>query len=220
MAGKGGSKLPKGVGEVPKWWMELCPHDSFDSPEATARLHAAYEESQIFARVPDNFKQEYGGDDFPNWDPAEHGPMGDEMTKDWETKGYRRDPSSNKWVGKDGKPLEGRQFTIKPPAGYTPGKFGGGGGGGKWGGGLKSPSGGGAYANDNTAWEKPAWTTKKLRSTGKSPAGGAAPAPAPAPGAPTKTPGKIAAPAIFGGQKTSNANKPAAGKVGKPSWVK
>mmetsp|Transcript_20264 Transcript_20264/g.49695 ORF Transcript_20264/g.49695 Transcript_20264/m.49695 type:complete len:194 (-) Transcript_20264:164-745(-) len=187
-------KLPKGVGELPDWWMELCPHNVYESPEETARMQAAYEESQIFSRVPENFKQDYGGDDFPNWNPAEHGPMGDEMTKDWETKGYKRDPASNKWVGKDGKPLEGRQFSIKPPKGYTPGAFGGGGGGrspyGK--GGLKSPGGGGGgggYANDKTSWEKPAWTTKKLRSTAKTP-----PAKSPA-GGPTKNPGKIAKPA-------------------------
>ncbi|CAJ1951920.1 unnamed protein product [Cylindrotheca closterium] len=182
------AKLPKGVGELPEWWMELCPHNIYESPEETARMQAAYEESQIFSRVPDNFKQQYGGDAFPDWNPAEHGPMGDEMTKDWEKKGYKRDPASNKWVGKDGQPLVGRQFTIKPPKGYVPGKSGGSGFGGG-GGGLKSPSGGGGYANDKTSWEKPAWTTKKLRSTGKSPAAKTTPA-----GGANKAPGKVAKP--------------------------
>lgn len=211
MVAKSGSKLPKGVGEVPEWWMELCPHDTFESPEENARMQAAYEESQIFSRVPDEFKQQYGGDDFPDWNPAEHGPMGDEMTKDWESKGYKRDPSSNKWVGKDGKPLEGRQFTIKPPAGYVPGNFGGGGG--AWGGKLKSRGGGGGggYANDKTAWEKPAWTTKQLKSTKNSPVKSPGPA-----GGPTKAPGKIAAPSWAKGGTTKKKD----GKVGKPSWVK
>jgi len=211
MVAKSGSKLPKGVGEVPEWWMELCPHDTFESPEENARMQAAYEESQIFSRVPDEFKQQYGGDDFPDWNPAEHGPMGDEMTKNWESKGYKRDPSSNKWVGKDGKPLEGRQFTIKPPAGYVPGNFGGGGG--AWGGKLKSRGGGGGggYANDKTAWEKPAWTTKQLKSTKNSPAKSPGPA-----GGPTKAPGKIAAPSWAKGGTTKKKD----GKVGKPSWVK
>jgi len=212
MVAKSGSKLPKGVGEVPEWWMELCPHDTFESPEENARMQAAYEESQIFSRVPDEFKQQYGGDDFPDWNPAEHGPMGDEMTKDWESKGYKRDPSSNKWVGKDGKPLEGRQFTIKPPAGYVPGNFGEGGG--AWGGKLKSRGGGGGgggYANDKTAWEKPAWTTKQLKSTKHSPVKSPGPA-----GGPTKSPGNIAAPSWAKGGTTKKKD----GKVGKPSWVK
>lgn len=235
-------KPPKGIGELPEWWIELCPHNVYESPEENARMQGAYEEFQIFSRVPDSFKLQYGGDNFPNWNPAEHGPMGDEMTKDWEKKGYQRDSSTNKWMSKDGKPLEGRQFTIKPPKGYVPGK----GGGGAFGaGGLRSPTGGGgAYANDKTAWEKPSWTTKKLRSTNNSPA-----AKAPA-GRGTSAPGKVAKPnwtnespvakASAGGgtgapgkvakpswtDKSSAAKSPAVGgtgapgKVGKPSWMK
>lgn len=168
MVAKDTKKLPKGVGQVPEWWMEMCPHYIYESAEEAARVKAAYEEAMMFQSLPEEVKQQYGGDEFPNWNPADNGPMGEEMTKAWETRGYYKRDSDSKWVDKEGKPLEGRQFTITPPAGYTPGEDGSGGGGGD----VRSPTSGGGYANsEDKGWKQPAWATKKLRST--TPKGGA-----------------------------------------------
>jgi hypothetical protein len=170
MVAKDSKKLPKGVGQVPEWWMDTCPHYILETEEGAAQVQAEYEEAMLFQRVPEEFKQQYGGDGFPNWNPADNGPMGEEMTSTWETRGiYKRD-SDHKWVDKEGKPLEGRQFTMKPPAGYTPGE--GGSGGGDGGSGLRSPTSSGGYANSAGAgWQQPSWAKKKLRST--TPKGGA-----------------------------------------------
>eukprot|EP00980_Cylindrotheca_fusiformis_P008115 scaffold1727_cov133-Cylindrotheca_fusiformis.AAC.18 len=168
MVAKDAKKLPKGTAQVPQWWMEACPHYIYESEEEAARVKAEYEEAMMFQNLPDEIKQQYGGDEFPNWDPAENGPMGEEMTKAWETRGYYKRDSDNKWVDKEGAPLEGRQFTITPPAGYTPG-------GGSTDGGddtIRSPLKSGGYANsEDKGWAKPSWATKKLRST--TPKGGA-----------------------------------------------
>jgi hypothetical protein len=164
MVAKDLKKLPKGSGEVPEWWMSTCPHYILETEEGAAKVQAEYEEAMLFQRVPEEFKQQYGGDGFPNWNPANNGPMGEEMTHTWESRGYYKRDSDNKWLDKEGKPLEGRQFTMTPPPGYTPGE------GGSGGDTLKPTTGG--YANSPAkGWQQPSWTKKKLKST--APKGGA-----------------------------------------------
>jgi hypothetical protein len=162
--------LGKGTASIPAWWIQEVPHDTLYKEEDEKEAKRRYEEAMLFQRVPEEFKEKHGGEKFESWDPAENGPMGEEMEKEWENRGYKKDPETNKWSDEEGKPLEGRQFTIELPPGYNPGSHGsGGGGGGSSGGsGLRTPTGG--YANqEGKGWRQPSWTTKKLKSTGNTP---------------------------------------------------
>lgn len=166
------ARLPKGVGRVPQWWMEITPHNTLYIEDDEARRHAEEEEAKMYAKLAarDDMLQKYGGEGFPDWDPAEHGPRTPEEEEEWNTTGYVRNSDTGKWENESGEPLTGRQFEGKLPPGYIPGEFTGGDGGeGGEGGGFgqgQLNSGGGQYASDEKKqWSQPSWMKKKLRST-------------------------------------------------------
>ena len=167
MVAKKDKRLPKGVGRVPEWWMEHTPHHILVLEDEQNKAKAELEEAEMFKRLAEHsdYVQKYGGDDFPNWDPAVDGPLGDEMTKTWESRGYYQRPSDKKWVDKNGLELSGRQFMIKIPEGYVPGQGAPSDYKGSGGSTLKKGQGGGYAADDGKGWQKPAWTTKKLKAT-------------------------------------------------------
>jgi hypothetical protein len=160
-------KLPRGVGRVPEWWLEITPHDTLYLAEDEAQRKAAYEEKLRFAKLAaeQDLLQKYGGEGFPNWNPASDGPRTKEEEKEWVSKGYKRN-EKNEWVDEGGAPLEGRQFKGQMPPGYLPGEYFQ-----DLSGGSITPGPGGLnpakYERDKDKdWEKPAWMQVKLRSTG------------------------------------------------------
>lgn len=163
-------KLPKGVGRVPGWWLEITPHDTLYLDEDEARRKSEMDEAELFARKAAEYDlmQKYGGEGFPNWNPAEDGPRTKEEQEEWISKGYQRSEATNQWSDSSGAPLEGRQFKGTAPPGYVPGQYGPGGlyDPAKFGGSaLKSTAG---YVQDEKKnWSKPDWMKVKLKSTGK-----------------------------------------------------
>jgi len=160
-------KLPRGVGRVPEWWLEITPHDTLYLAEDEAQRKAAFEEKLKFAKLAaeQDLLQKYGGEGFPNWNPATDGPRTKEEEKEWVSKGYKRNEKSE-WVDESGAPLEGRQFKGQMPPGYLPGQYFQ-----DLSGGSITPGPGGLnpskYERDKEKdWEKPAWMAVKLRSTG------------------------------------------------------
>lgn len=160
-------KLPRGAGRVPEWWLEITPHDTLYIAEEEAQRRAAEAEKLKFARLAaeQDLLQKYGGEGFPNWNPATDGPRTKEEEKEWTSKGYTRN-EKQEWVNQEGIPLEGRQFKGQMPPGYLPGHYledgspAGSNGAGP--GGLHSAK----YERDKDKdWEKPEWMKVKLRST-------------------------------------------------------
>ena len=163
-------KLPKGVGRLPEWWLEISPHDTLFLKEEEAKKKAEEEEAMKFAQLAElqDLMDKYGGEDFPNWNPMTDGPRTKEEEKEWLSNGYQRN-EKKEWVSHDGTPLQGRQFQGKLPPGYQPGGY------------VKddddaeegeSEGGQGTlnstkYERDkSTTWDKPDWMKVKLRSTG------------------------------------------------------
>lgn len=167
MVAKKDKRLPKGVGRVPEWWMEHTPHHTLVLEDAAAQAKIETEEAEMFKRLAEHsdYVQKYGGDDFPDWDPAVDGPLGEEMTKSWESRGYYKRESDNKWVDKMGLELSGRQFTIKIPEGYVPGQGAPSTPSGYGGTTLRTPTNSGYAADEGKSWKQPEWTTKKLKAT-------------------------------------------------------
>ena len=175
--------LPKGVGRVPQWWMEITPHNTLDLDEDERRRRIEYEEAVMYAKyaAEDDYQQRYGEG---GYDPSQHGPGGPGGAG-WEggKGGYQRGPGKQWEEGATGP--EGRQFKPgQAPPGYQsgqggyydPSRFAGdgkrysgvaGAGSLDYGQGELNKTGYGQYGRDeNINWEKPAWTQIKLRSTG------------------------------------------------------
>lgn len=169
MGAKKRDKLPKGVGRVPEWWLEITPHNTLFLEDDEARRYAEKEEAKRFEKLAalQDLMDKYGGEDFPDWNPATDGPRTKEEEEEWVSKGYKRN-EKEEWVSEEGAPLEGRQFKGQMPPGYSPGnhvKDDGADGAGLGKGNLKSN--GGKYERDAAkAWDKPDWMKVKLRSTG------------------------------------------------------
>jgi len=160
-------KLPRGVGRLPEWWLEITPHETLYLEEDEAERQTDHEEAMKFAQLAaeQDLLQKYGGEGFPNWNPASDGPRTQEEEKEWVSKGYKRN-ETNEWVDDQGAPLEGRQFKGQMPPGYLPGKYnkGGSGGSANFGPGTLNAT---KYETDkNKNWEQPSWMKLKLRSTG------------------------------------------------------
>lgn len=158
-------KLPRGAGRVPEWWLEITPHDTLYLAEDEAQRKAAYEEKVKFARLAaeQDLLQKYGGEGFPNWNPATDGPRTNDEEKEWVSKGYQRN-EKNEWIDDSGVPLEGRQFKGQMPPGYLPGEYIQDFQGGSIGHGGLNPA---KYERDKDKdWKKPDWMAVKLRSTG------------------------------------------------------
>lgn len=163
--GKKKDKLPKGAGRVPEWWMEITPHDTLYLEEEESKRQADYEEALKFAQLAaeQDLLQKWGGEGFPNWNPATDGPRTADEEKVWSSKGYKRN-DKQEWVDEEGKPLEGRQFKGEMPPGYLPGQYI------KVGPGTGIPGPGNLHAtkyqrDEGKSWEQPAWMQLKLRST-------------------------------------------------------
>jgi len=169
MAAPAAEKLPRGVGRVPEWWMEITPHDTLYLEEDEERRQQEWEEARMYAELAakDDMVQKYGGEGFPDWDPAAHGPRTKEEETEWIKTGYKRNEASGQWENGSGEPLEGRQFKGKMPPGYKPGQFSGakGGGGAGFGPGQLSSSGGKYGRDEQKQWKQPDWMKVKLRST-------------------------------------------------------
>lgn len=162
-------KLPRGAGRLPEWWLEITPHGTLFLEEDEAKRQADYEEAQKFAELAarEDLYQKYGGEGFPNWNPASDGPRTKKEEEEWVSQGYKRN-EKKEWVNASGVPLEGRQFKGEMPPGYWPGQYSKGGGGGSSGisgqSGLNPTS---QYERDkDKAWSQPSWMQVKLRSTG------------------------------------------------------
>jgi hypothetical protein len=160
-------KLPRGAGRLPEWWLEITPHETLYLEEDEAQRQAEYEEEVKFAELAarEDMLQKYGGEGFPDWNPATMGPRTKAEEKEWTSKGYKRN-EQEEWVSETGAPLEGRQFKGEMPPGYFVGKYSKGGGGFKGGGGAGlTPTS--QYERDkDKAWSQPSWAKVKLRSTG------------------------------------------------------
>jgi hypothetical protein len=163
------ARLPRGVGRVPEWWMEITPHDTLYLQEDEDRRQHEWEEARMYEELAakDDLVQKYGGEGFPDWDPAAHGPRTTEEEAEWVKTGYKRNEASGNWENESGEPLNGRQFQGKFPPGYKPGKYTGGrGGGGGPGFGQGQLSSGTRYGSDEgKQWKQPDWMKVKLRST-------------------------------------------------------
>ena len=160
-------KLPRGAGRLPEWWLEITPHDTLFLEEDEAQRLADHEEAMKFAELAarEDLLQKYGGEGFPNWNPAADGPRTKMEQEEWTARGYKRN-EKEEWVNEKGEPLEGRQFKGEMPPGYWPGQYSKGGSGlGMAGqGGLQPTS---QYERDkDKGWTQPDWLKVKLRSTG------------------------------------------------------
>jgi hypothetical protein len=161
-------KLPRGAGRLPEWWLEITPHETLYLAEDEAQRQAEYEEEMKFAELAarEDLFQKYGGEGFPDWNPATMGPRTKAEEKEWVSKGYKRN-EKEEWVNEEGAPLEGRQFKGAMPPGYFAGQNSKGGGGGKPGGGGGDLNPTSQYERDkDKAWAQPSWAKVKLRSTG------------------------------------------------------
>jgi hypothetical protein len=160
-------RLPRGVGRVPEWWLEMTPHETLILEEEEAKRIADQEEELKFAQLAaeQDWLQKYGGEGFPDWDPSKDGPRTPEEEKEWIGTGYQRSETTGEWTGVSGEPLEGRKFKGKLPSGYVPGEF-------RLPGSTKAADGrplksvGGRYGRDDGKnWEQPSWTKVKLKKT-------------------------------------------------------
>jgi hypothetical protein len=160
-------RLPRGVGRLPEWWLEMTPHETLILEEEEAKRIADQEEELKFAQLAaeQDWLQKYGGEGFPNWDPSKDGPRTSEEEKEWIGSGFQRSETTGEWTGVSGEPLEGRKFKGKLPSGYVPGHF-------RLPGSTKAADGrplksaGGRYGRDDgKSWEQPSWTKVKLKRT-------------------------------------------------------
>ena len=54
-------RLPKGVGRVPQWWMEITPHDTLYIEDDEAKRFQEEEEKKMYAKLAamDDLLQKY-----------------------------------------------------------------------------------------------------------------------------------------------------------------
>lgn len=111
-------KPPKGFAQIPEWWMEITPHDTFIPDEDEAKRINASKEAKMYKDLAAQSDWEEKNES--KYAVGENGELIDKKTgKPIEIgSGYTRDEKSKEWM-LDGKPIFGRKLnTTETSAGY------------------------------------------------------------------------------------------------------
>ena len=164
MTDKKKNRPPKGVAQMPDWWMEVTPHNTLDIEQDETQRKKEYEEAKKYAELAAkaDWEQEFG-----HLELNDDGTLLDKNTGEAVEEGsggYTRN-EKGEWM-KDGKQIFGRQFSVEIGSSYDPSKF-------QTGVhrdqvNLKSVNTDGAeYGHKDNNWKKPDWMKVKLKKTEK-----------------------------------------------------